>query len=246
MKYKFFNKTLYLPEQGILVIGDLHLGYDYMIQQSGVLIPEMQVEEIINELKDIFNKIKFKKSKLKKIIFLGDIKHSFTYKWKEKNYFNKVLDFLRENFKEENIVLIKGNHDTIDYTFNKKLTDYYIEENIAFLHGDKSFPDIFNSKIKTLVIGHIHPSIILSDKQGINKERFKCFLVGKFKNKEIIILPSFLSTIEGSPINNYMGEYENGFSVIPEKDLMKFNIHVIGKDKVYKFGKIKELINKNN
>ena len=246
MKYKFFNKTLYLPEQGILVIGDLHLGYDYMIQQSGVLIPEMQVEEIINELKDIFNKIKFKKSKLKKIIFLGDIKHSFTYKWKEKNYFNKVLDFLRENFKEENIVLIKGNHDTIDYTFNKKLTDYYIEENIAFLHGDKSFPDIFNSKIKTLVIGHIHPSIILSDKQGIKKERFKCFLVGKFKNKEIIILPSFLSTIEGSPINNYMGEYENGFSVIPEKDLMKFNIHVIGKDKVYKFGKIKELINKNN
>ena len=241
MKFQFLSKTLFFPPQGILAVGDLHLGYDYMIQQSGVLIPERQVEEIISELKEIFNKIKLERQELKKIIFIGDIKHSFAYEWKEKNYFNRVLDFLKENFSEENIILIKGNHDTIDYTFDKRLVDYQIEKDIAFFHGDKFFPEVFDKKIKTIVMGHIHPSIILSDKQGIKKERFKCFLVGKFKKKEAIILPSFLSTIEGFPINNYDEEYGNFFSIIPKKDLMNFGVYIVGDDKVYEFNKIKKL-----
>ncbi|MFA4952738.1 MAG: metallophosphoesterase [Candidatus Pacearchaeota archaeon] len=242
MKFKFLDKTLFFPQHGILAVGDLHLGYDYMIQQSGVLIPERQVEEIIIELKNIFNKMKSKKQKLRKIVFIGDLKHSFAYEWKEKNYFNKVLNFLKENLKEKDIIFIKGNHDTIDYTFDKKLKDYYIEKDIAFLHGDKFFSEVFDSRIKTIVIGHIHPSIILSDKQGIKEEIFKCFLVGKFKGKEIIILPSFLSTIEGSPINNYSEEYEDCFSIMQKKDLMNFTVHTIGDNKIYKFEKIKKLI----
>ena len=243
MKYQFLNKTLFFQEQGILVIGDLHLGYDYMLQQSGVLIPERQVEEIIKELKEIFNKIKYKKQQLKKIIFIGDIKHSFGYKWEEKDYFKRVLTFLKEDFNEKDIIMIKGNHDTIDYTFSNKLKDYYIEKDIAFIHGDKIFQEIFSKKIKTLVLGHIHPSIILSDKQGIKNEKFKCFLTGNFKDKETVVLPSFLSTIEGSPINNYAEEYDDFFSIIPKKDLMNFKVHVIGDDEVYEFGEVGKLIN---
>ena len=246
MKYQFLGKTLFFQEQEILVIGDLHLGYDYMIQQSGVLIPERQVEEIIKELGEIFNRIKSKRQQLKKIVFIGDIKHSFGYKWKEKDYFIKVLTFLREHLKEKDIIMIKGNHDTIDYTFSNKLKDYHIEGDIAFIHGDKIFPEIFDKKIKTLILGHIHPSIILSDKQGIKKERFKCFLTGKFKSKETIIIPSFLSTIEGSPINDYAEEYEDFFSIIPKKDLMNFNVHVVGDDGVYEFGEVRKLINRMN
>lgn len=242
MKYRFLNKTLFFPKQGILVIGDLHLGYDYMLQQSGVLIPERQVEDIIKELKEIFDKIKYKKQQLKKIIFIGDIKHSFGYKHEEKDYFRRVLIFLNQHFNEKDIIMIKGNHDTIDYTFKNKLMDYYIDKNTAFIHGDKIFPEAFDRKIKTLVLGHIHPSIILSDKQGIKNEKFKCFLTGKFKGKETIILPSFLSTIEGSPINNYVDGYEDFFSIIPRKDLMNFKVHVIGDDKIYEFGEIKKLI----
>lgn len=184
MKYKFINKTLYFPEHGILAVGDLHLGYDYMIQQSGILIPERQIEEIIKELKDIFDKLKYKKQKLNKIVFIGDIKHSFAYEWKEKDYFNKVIDFLQKNFKEEEIILIKGNHDTIDYTYKEKLKDYYINKDIAFAHGNKFFIKLFEPNIKTIVLGHIHPSIILSDKQRIKKERYKCFLAGRFKTKK--------------------------------------------------------------
>jgi len=68
--YIFFGKTLFFLEKGILAIGDLHLGFEYALQQSGVLVPEMQIKEIKEELKIIFDEIKEKGFKLKKIIFV--------------------------------------------------------------------------------------------------------------------------------------------------------------------------------
>lgn len=239
-EFIFINKTIFFPEKGILAVGDLHLGFEYKIQQSGVLAPERQVEEVKEELKLIFNEIKNRDMKLKKIVFIGDIKHSFSYEWKEKNYFNDILKFLRDYVKDKDIILIKGNHDTIDYSFSDRLKDYFSEGEIAFTHGHKLFPEILNDKIKTIIMGHLHPSIILSDKQNIKKEKYKCFLIGKFKNKKIIILPSFLSTIEGTAVNNLEYEYEDYFSIIPKKTLMNFNVFIVGENEVYEFGKIKD------
>ena len=240
--YIFIGKTLFFPEKGILAVGDLHLGFEFKLQQSGILVPEAQVEEIKEELKEVFDKIKEKKFKLKKIVFIGDIKHSFSYEWKEKNYFKEILNFLREYVPDKNIILIKGNHDTIDYSFSDRLHDYFIDGEIAFTHGHEAFPEVFKDGIKTIVIGHLHPSIILSDKQNIKREKFKCFLIGKFGKKEIIILPSFLATIEGTTINNINEEYEDYFSIIPKKSLINFETFVVGEKEVYDFGKVKKLV----
>lgn len=240
--YLFIGKTLFFPEKGILVVGDLHLGFEYQLQQSGLIVPERQVKEIKEELKKIFDEIKEKGFKIKKIVFLGDIKHSFSYQWKERNYFKEIMEFLKEYILEKDILLIKGNHDTIDYSFSDKLKDYFIKEDTAFTHGHKLFPEVFEGKIKTIVMGHLHPSIILSDKQGIKKEKYKCFLVGKFKKKKIIILPSFLATIEGTTINTVEDNYEDYFSIIPKKDLLNFEVYIVGDKETYNFGKIKKLI----
>lgn len=240
----FIRKTIFFPERGILAIGDLHLGFEYKIQQSGILVPERQVEELKEELKLIFDEIKNRNLKLKKIVFIGDIKHSFSYEWKEKNYFNEILKFLRSYVKDRNIILIKGNHDTIDYSFSDKLKDYFINGNIAFTHGHKLFSEVLNDKIKTIVMGHLHPSIILSDKQNIKREKYKCFLIGKFKNKKIIILPSFLSTLEGTAVNNLEYEYKNNFSIISKKTLMNFKVYIASENEVYSFGKIRDFLKK--
>jgi hypothetical protein len=240
--YIFFNKTLFFPEKGILAIGDLHLGFEYQLQQSGVLIPEQQVKEIVEELKAIFHKIKSKKFSIKKIVFIGDIKHSFSYEWKEKNFFKEIINFLKNYVEDKDIILIKGNHDTIDYSFSDKLQDYYIEDKIAFTHGHTLFKEVFSEKIETIVMGHLHPSVILSDSQDIKREKYKCFLIGKFKEKNIIILPSFLATIEGTTINSVDYEYEDSFSIIPKKNLMNFETYIVGEKEVYNFGKIKRFI----
>ncbi|VVB83847.1 Calcineurin-like phosphoesterase [uncultured archaeon] len=241
-KYLFIGKTLFFPEKGILAVGDLHLGFEYMLQQSGVIAPEMQVQEVKEELKAIFGEIKERGLILKKIVFIGDIKHSFSYEWKEKNYFKEILDFLGDYVKDKNIILIKGNHDTIDYSFSDRLQDYFIEDDIAFTHGHEFFPETFSKKIKIVVMGHIHPSIILSDSQNIKREKYKCFLAGKFKKKNIIILPSFLATIEGTTINGIKDEYEDYFSIIPKKNLINFEVHIVGEKENFDFGKIKKLL----
>lgn len=240
--YIFIGKTIFFPEKGILAIGDLHLGFEYKLQQSGVLVPEMQIKEIKEELKIIFEEIKKMNFKLKKIVFIGDIKHSFSYEWKEKNYFKELLNFLKEYTEDKNIILIKGNHDTIDYSFSDRLKDYFVKDEIIFTHGDKAFPEIFDEKIKIVVMGHLHPSIVLSDKQNIKREKYKCFLAGRFKKKEIIVLPSFLATVEGTNINNLKEEYEDYFSIIPKKSLENFEVHIIGEKETYNFGKIKSII----
>ena len=201
----------------------------------------MQIEEIKKELTEIFEEIKEKKFQLKKVIFIGDIKHSFSYQWKEKNYFRDIITFLKNYVEDKNIILIKGNHDTIDYSFSDRLQDYFIQGELAFSHGHKYFPEIFDEKIKTIVMGHLHPSILLSDQQNIKREKYKCFLVGKFKQKNIIILPSFLATIEGTSVNNIEEEYEDYFSIIPKKNLINFNIFAVGEKEVYNFGKIKHI-----
>ena len=239
--YVFIGKTLFFPDKGILAVGDLHLGFEYMLQQSGILVPEMQAKEVIEELKTIFEDLKMKKLKLKKIVFIGDVKHSFSYERKEKNYFNEILKFLKDYVNDKNIILIKGNHDTIDYSFSDRLKNYFIDGDTVFIHGNELFKEILDKKIKTIVMGHLHPSIILSDKQNIKKEKYKCFLTGKFKGKQIIILPSFLSTIEGTTINSLEHEYKDYFSIIPKKILMNFIVHVVGDNKVYSFGKIKNM-----
>jgi uncharacterized protein len=239
--YIFFGKTLFFPEKGILAIGDLHLGFEYQLQQSGLIVPEKQVIEAKEELDKIFEEIKEKGFKLKKIVFIGDIKHSFSYQWKEKNYFREIIKFLEKYVEEKNIFLIKGNHDTIDYSFADKLKDYKKEGELAFTHGHVLFPEVFADKVKTVVIGHLHPSILISDKQGIKREKYKCFLIGKFKGKKIIILPSFLATIEGTSVNSIENEYEDYFSIIPKKNLMNFEVYAVGEDGVYHFGKVKTL-----
>ena len=239
--YLFLNKCLFFPEKGILAVGDLHIGYEYQLQQSGVLIPEYQVKEITEELKAIFEEIKQKNFKLKKIVFIGDIKHSFSYEWREKNYFKEIMNFLKDHVKEKDIILIKGNHDTIDYSFSDKLQDYFIEGDLAFCHGHKLFMEVLDKKIKTVIIGHLHPSVLISDEQGIKREKYKCFLVGKSHGKEMIVLPSFLATIEGTNVNNIEDEYEDYFSIIPKKELENFEVFVVGEKEVYDFGKVKKL-----
>jgi len=236
--YVFIDKALFFPRQGILAVGDLHLGYEEMLRESGILVPGNQIKETINDLKKIFKEIKKRKSKLKKIVLLGDIKHFFNYEKEEKVGFFELMNFLKKYFDEKDIILIKGNHDTFSLS-DMPLKDYYIYDGIAFLHGHKFFPEILDKKIKTIVLAHLHLAITLSDEQDIRKEKYRCFLTGKWKRKQVIIVPHFLNLSEGTDILEY---YErDGPFIIPKKELRDFQIHVIGKDRIYDFGKIKDM-----
>ena len=233
---KIIGKALFFSEKRILAIADLHIGYENMLNERGVLVPRAQFREMMNDLKKVFDEIEKKQEKAKEIVILGDLKHDFgrisKQEWKETL---ALLDFLKKKCKK--IVLIKGNHDAILEPIARQkgieLRDFYIKDDICFMHGHKIFAGCLSKGIKTIVLGHGHPAIVLRDK--IKSERYKCFLAGKWKGKQIIILPSFFPLVEGSDISM---DFENGLAF--NFNLKNFKVYAIG-DKVYEFGKVKSI-----
>ena len=235
-KYIFIDKALFFPKEGIVVFGDLHLGYEEMMKQEGLSFPVNQVEQTIEDMQKIFEEIKSKGFKVKKIILIGDVKHYFAFYKPEIYDVREVLHFLERYAPKENIILIKGNHDTFSLA-NKELERYHVEGDIAFTHGNELYPPILDKKINYIVIGHFHPSVAISEKRGVKREKFKCFLTGKWKGKEVVILPSFLSAVEGTDVREY-----NNYCFITNSELKKFGLYVLSDTgEIYKFGKVKDL-----
>lgn len=262
--YRFIGKSA-IVDGKILVIADLHLGYEENLRQKGVFLPKQQYKETIKELEKIFKEIDKKKSvnkktidnnkgglinkgsinnkeKVKEIIILGDLKHEFAgilqQEWRE---VLDLFDYLKRKMgKGGKIIIIKGNHDNYLANIAEKkgveIKDFYIINNIAFIHGNKIFPEILDLKIKQIFLGHLHPAV--SIRKNVKEEKYKCFLVGKFKDKEIIILPSFFPLVEGQDVNRSEIEDTN---LAFKPNLSGFEVFIPAEDKVYDFGKLKDV-----
>lgn len=220
---------LWLKKEKILIIGDLHIGFEEHLNQEGILIPRFH----FNQLKEKIEKI-LEKVKPKLIVINGDLKHEFgTISRQEWKNTLQLLDFLKTKSK---IFLIKGNHDTILKPLAEraglKVKNYFKTGDICITHGDKIIKEVENSKI--IIIGHEHPAISLTE--GARKEDVKCFLAGKYKKSMLIVMPSFTLLTQGSNIlkEKILSPYL--------KNLDDFDVYAI-EDKVYKFGKVKKIKN---
>ena len=227
--------ALYL--KSTLIIADLHIGYEESLNKQGVLVPRLQFEDMAKRVEKIFKRLRGKV--IERVIVNGDLKHEFgTISEQEWRNTLKFLDLLAKHCKE--IILIKGNHDSILGPIarkrNVKVFDYFILNKVLIAHGDK-IPDKGLLKgVGTIIIGHEHPAISL--KEGSKIETYKCFLKGKYKGKNIIVQPSFNSMMEGTNILR-----DHILSPFLKRSLDKFEIYIV-EDKVYNFGKLKNLRNK--
>lgn len=215
----------------ILIIADPHIGYEEYLNKEGLLVPRFQFERLLNKLSKIIKNRRFEK-----IIVNGDLKHEFgkisQQEWKDTL---KFLDFLCKFSKK--IILIKGNHDTILGPIAKKrnieIVDYFKFKDTLICHGDKIIDNDNFKKLKTIIIGHEHPAISL--REGMRTEKFKCWLVGKYKRKNLIVMPSLNLVVEGTDILK-----EKLLSPYLQQDLRNFEVFIVS-DKIYKFGKLKNL-----
>ena len=235
MKIRYVGKCLLLEgeKEKVLVVGDLHLGYEEALNRSGVFVSRQMFDEIISDFNAIFGEV----GKVDKIILLGDVKHDFGGISKQE--WGDVMRFINyiKPFADE-IIIIKGNHDTILGPIMKKiglkLKDYYIWKEFCFLHGDRNFDKIWEEKVKWFVIGHGHPAIKL--REGSKMEKYKCFLVGKFKGKMVIVVPSFIEYYAGSDPRE--GEVVLAWNV----NFNNFDVKIVGEDlEVLDFGKLRDI-----
>ncbi len=259
---EIIHTALWLSQEKTLIINDLHLGYEEALQRKGILVPKFQLPEIIKEMKLILEKVAPSENTPEKassltIIINGDLKHEFgtvlKQEWKEVLEF---LDFVGGFCK--NIVIIRGNHDPLLRFITEKrgvqvVTEYSVGDTLI-VHGDV-LVKINKKGIKRIIIGHEHPAITL--KKGSKREKYKCFLRGKWKEagkglgelvegvvgrekwKEVIAVPSFNPLLEGTDVLK-----EKMLSPYLEK-VADFEVYVVGKGEVYRFGKVGEMVKRS-
>ena len=240
------DTSLWFEADKVLIINDLHIGYEEALHRKGILVPRSQLEQIINKLKSILQR-----TKPAKVIINGDLKHEFgkvlRQEWREVLEF---LDFLLRNVPE--VIIIKGNHDPIIRPIADKkgivVVDEYKIGDTLIVHGD----ELVETNARRIVIGHEHPAITI--REGSKWEKYKCFLKGKWKQKrtgpggkeskgkergntekELIAVPSFNPLLEGTDVLK-----EQLLSPFLE-DIKNFEVYVVGEKEVYYFGKVKEL-----
>ncbi|BDZ71154.1 metallophosphoesterase [Methanobacterium petrolearium] len=225
---------LALEVEDYLVISDLHLGYEEALNYQGIMVPKFQYPKILKRTEDIHLR-----SDCSRIIINGDLKHEFgkisRQEWKETI---KFIDYLKERFQE--IILIKGNHDPLTPIIAEKtgldVHPQFSTGNFMVMHGDKIPKKSDEIEEQTIVIGHEHPSVGI--RSGERMEKVKCFLAGDFRDKKMIVMPSFNFITEGSdvlhekPLSPFLKESNHG-------DLDVFGVENF---ETFYFGKINHLL----
>ncbi len=219
---------LWLKKEKILILNDLHLGYEEALHRRGILVPKFQLQEILFQLEKILQEVT-----PKIVIINGDLKHEFgTVLRQEWNDVLVFLDFLLK--RTFNIIIIRGNHDpTLKYIAEKRAltiaTEYRCGDTLI-VHGD----ELVTTDAKRIIIGHEHPAVTL--REGSKWEKYKCFLKGTWKRKELIAVPSFNPLLEGTDIlkEELLSPFLN--------NIKNFHIYITNKGEVYEFRTVKELL----
>lgn len=193
---------LFIQDEKVLVIADLHLGIEAIMSQDGTYLPHNQTQDLI-ELISYY----LKELKPNELILNGDVKHSFHEPAKIEN--RDVKKFLRAiSPYVKKISIIQGNHDIFlswaikgmdNVNFYK---NHYTKGKYFFTHGDKELPKELPEQIRYIIIGHEHP-ILEARVDKLQKIRVPVFVVVPIKKKDImlVVLPAFSAYSSGTPIN---------------------------------------------
>lgn len=211
---ELIDLALFLPQARVLAIADLHLGLEDALRAEGVFVPRQHLAQVQQRLERIWGALHISpREPLARVIVNGDLRHQFgPLSRAESKESKEFLHWLARWTRE--IVLIEGNHDGSLQQFNSEritVTKGYSEGGCWFVHGDE-LPSPSEGRgaggergaagrVRSwLVIGHEHPAIGLRDPVTERVEVYKCFLVGKFRGRNLLVLPSFNQLVRGSDL----------------------------------------------
>lgn len=184
----FSDRCLIMEEGRVMVIGDLHLGYERALEEEGFYLPRINTETIRGALNRAICR-----HEPSTVILLGDIKHDFRrtrYEARE-----EILSLIRMLRAAAEVVVVKGNHDNfIQNVLSEEgilAVDHVDAGGFRLEHGHT------DSGRRPVIIGHEHPSVRIKDplSGGI---KMACFL--HLKEDGIIVLPPFSLLSSGTDL----------------------------------------------
>jgi hypothetical protein len=160
------SPSLLLQGEGerVLVIGDLHIGWEITLAQHGIHVPS-QTPKLADRLLDIIAK-----SSPTRIVFLGDVKHTVVgaelEEWRDiPEFFEKIVPVVPD------IQIIQGNHDGNIEPMTPAQVKILPPSGIALwgkyglFHGHAwPAPELLGCE--SLIQGHLHPVVAFTDALG--------------------------------------------------------------------------------
>ena len=151
-------------KERVVVVGDLHIGWEVTLSQQGIHIPS-QTGKMLQRLRALIET-----EHPSRLIMLGDVKHSVTgaelEEWRDvPEFFEQLLKLV------PSVQVILGNHDGNLEPLTPSKVEMLSPSGIALwnrfglLHGHAwPSPEILGCE--TLILGHLHPAITLRDALG--------------------------------------------------------------------------------
>jgi len=153
----------------VLVVADLHIGWEIALAEKGIHVPS-QTSKMLDKMVQLI-----KASKPTSLIFLGDVKHTVATaelgEWQDApDFFEAVGEMVQD------IRIIPGNHDgNLEPLLpeNVKIlpsTGVALWKDIGLFHGH-SWPAPELLECRSLIIGHVHPTVAFRDPIGFRITR---------------------------------------------------------------------------
>ncbi|MDA0685297.1 MAG: ligase-associated DNA damage response endonuclease PdeM [Bacteroidetes bacterium] len=177
---------LHMPEQGLLVISDVHMGRVQHMRRNGLAIPTAAAQKDLNNLIQVISAYQ-----PQCCLFLGDLFHSLpNSEWPQ-------LFQALESFPHTQFLLITGNHDrfvTHHLPPNWEQHSEWEIDGIRFCHEP-------SEQAGFEICGHLHPSYSLRGK-GRQSLRLPCFWL----SDQRLVMPAFSSLAGGYSITPEPGQ----------------------------------------
>jgi uncharacterized protein len=206
----FGERALHLPGEGAVVVGDLHVGLESDLRESGVNLPSQTVrmrERLLKLLAD---------TGARRLVVIGDLKHKVPYATRQEQ---EELPWFFRGFPAK-VELVRGNHDV----GLEGLLDVEMHEaggiragDVALLHGHEWPREDVVAGARSVVTCHNHPAVMLVDPLG-HRHKEACWVRGRFTGKaqerypdlredaELIVMPAFNELTGGTAFNAQEGD----------------------------------------
>jgi len=190
--------ALLIEKLSAVAVADLHIGLEEQREREGIHIPRSLLPEILAYVTRPLERLG-----VQRVVLLGDVKHEFGYpqptEWAG---VKKLLRVLLQ--KGLHVDVVRGNHDNYIAAILRELglplhDPALLLEDIAFFHGHLD-PHVLPEEARLIVTGHEHPSVVIRDDLGF-RHRYKAFLEGTWKGRELVVLPSVSPLALGSDVN---------------------------------------------
>jgi len=195
-----------------IIVADLHIGIEAQLRRAGFNIPS-QTEKMFKTLEGL-------SSMADGLIVLGDVKHKIPgVSYREDREIPPFIDRLLSSYRE--LIVVAGNHDgglgaILSEDVRAIPGNGTAIDEVGICHGHV-WPSKSAMAAQRLVMGHIHPSVLLTDSIG-SRTNEKCWAKARFEKKlvleryehcpeELVVVPAFNPLLTGTPVNGRRGAY---------------------------------------